>query len=260
VRTGRILYKTGDLVRYRPDGNLEFLGRIDHQVKIRGFRIELGEIEAVLRQRDDLRELVVVAWEHAPTQENAPGDKQLVAYVVPQEPPGPSANELRRYLRQSLPEYMVPGFFVTLEALPLSPSGKVERTALPAPDKARRREQEYVAPRNDTEAKLAEICADLLHVEQVGIHDSFFDLGGHSLLATQFISRVHDTFHQDLPVRVLFESPTVAGIAQRLHKQKDRNDNLDKIGVLLTQIDKLSDEEVQRLLHEKRALASEEGV
>ena len=205
------LYKTGDLVRYRVDGNIEFLGRIDHQVKVRGFRIELGEIEAVLGQHPDVQNGVVVA------REDIPGDKRLVAYVVPEDETAPSVEELRSFLRQTLPEYMVPSAFVTLEAMPLSPSGKVDRRALPAPEGIRPElEREYVAPRNETEEKLAAMCAELLGVDRVGVYDSFFDLGGHSLLATQFISRVRDAFQVELPLRSLFEHPTVDELAEEI--------------------------------------------
>jgi acyl carrier protein len=190
-------------VRYRPDGNIEFLGRIDQQVKVRGFRIELGEIEAVLRQIPTLREGVVVA-----------SDNRLIAYVVPNEQPVPVVAELKGLLRQQLPEYMVPSIFVMLDGLPLSPSGKVDRRALPAPDGVRSDlDREYVAPRTPTEETLATLCAKLLGIGKVGVHDNFFDLGGHSLLATQFISRLRDALNVELPLRSLFEHPTIAELA-----------------------------------------------
>ncbi len=176
---GARMYKTGDLARYRPDGNIEFLGRADHQVKIRGFRIELGEIEAALGQHPAVREAVVLA------REDAPGEKRLVAYVVA----GARAaddDDLRRFLKEKLPEYMVPAVFVLLDALPLMPNGKIDRRALPAPDRSRPElDKAFVAPRTPTEELLAEIWAQLLDIERVGVHDNFFDLGGHSLLATQ---------------------------------------------------------------------------
>ncbi len=215
-KAGSRLYKTGDLVRYRADGNIEFLGRIDHQVKVRGFRIELGEIEAVLGSHPEVQDGVVVV------REDVPGDKRLVAYLVPRDGSEPTPGELRSYLKQKLPEYMVPSAFVTLEALPLSPSGKVDRGALPVPDKSRPElEQVYVAPRNEREQKLAEMCAELLGVERVGVYDNFFDLGGHSLLATQFISRLREAFRIELPLRILFESPTVAGLAEAIERTAD---------------------------------------
>ena len=246
---GARLYKTGDLVRYLPDGNIEFLGRIDHQVKVRGFRIELGEIEAVLKQHPAVTDGAVVA------REDVPGDKRLVAYVIPDHKPGPTVGELRGFLRQTLPEYMVPSAFVFLEALPLSPSGKVDRRALPAPDRTRPTlEREYVAPRTPMEEKLAEICAELLGVEKVGVYDSFFELGGHSLLATQFISRVREAFDVEVPLRALFEHPTVAELAERIERLKQTEQaDMDKIAAMLEKVRHLSEDEVMALLYEKQA-------
>ncbi len=206
--SGARLYRTGDLVRYRPDGNIEFLGRIDYQVKVRGFRIELGEIEVRLRQYPGLTESTVIA------REDAPGDKRLVAYVVPAEDTDLNIGDLRQFLRETLPEYMVPSAFVELGALPLTPANKVDRKALPAPDAARpAMEREYAPPNTETERRLSEICGLLLHIDRVGIHDNFFELGGHSLLATQLISRIRDAFQVELPLRTLFEYPTVAELA-----------------------------------------------
>ncbi|RMF31801.1 MAG: non-ribosomal peptide synthetase, partial [Chloroflexi bacterium] len=213
---GARLYRTGDLARFRPDGNLEFLGRADAQVKVRGFRVELGEIEAVLGRHPALREVAVAAWE------DGAATKRLVAYVVPGEAGEPDVGELRRFLEERLPDYMVPSAFVTMEGLPRTPGGKVDRRALPAPEGERPfLKQEYVAPRTPTEEKLAAICAQLLGIEQVGVHDNFFDLGGHSLLATQFISRVRETFGVELPLRSLFEHPTVAQLAQEIEKARE---------------------------------------
>ena len=201
------LYKTGDLVRYRADGNLEFLGRLDHQVKVRGFRIELAEVESVLRQHEAIHEAVVVA-------QGQEADKRLVAYIMLTQETAPTLPELRAYLRQRLPEYMVPGQFVTLKTLPLTPSGKIDRQALPAPDKRRPElEKAYVAPRSETEATLVQLWCELLEVEQVGIYDNFFELGGHSLLATQLMSRLRHVFEVEMPLRRLFEDPTVAELA-----------------------------------------------
>jgi len=212
---GARLYKTGDLARYLPDGNIEFLGRADHQVKIRGFRIELGEIEAVLGQHPAVREAVALAVD------DAPGDKRLVAYVVaaPRVAPqsSPLAHELRRFLKEKLPEYMVPAVFVLLDALPLTSTGKIDRRALPAPERTRPElDRAFAAPRTPTEELTAEIWAQLLGVERVGIHDNFFDLGGHSLLATQVVSRVRDAFQVEIPLRRLFEEPTVASLAESI--------------------------------------------
>jgi len=206
-KAGDRLYRTGDLGRYRPDGNVEFLGRSDHQVKIRGFRIEVGEIEVALAQHPAVREAVVIA------REDRPGDKRLVGYVVPHQ--APTVGELRRFLKEQLPDYMVPSAFVMLEALPLTPNGKIDRRALPAPDSTGiESESIFVASRTPVEAALVGIWAEVLKLERVGIQDNFFDLGGHSLLATQVISRVRDAWGVEVPLRHLFEAPTVAGLAE----------------------------------------------
>src|SRR5262249_733028 len=203
---GARLYKTGDLARYLADGNLEFLGRIDYQVKIRGFRIELGEIEVALSQHPAVREVAVMA------HEDSPGDKRLVAYVVPQDGQADALTDLRGFLKQSLPEYMVPSAFVTLERLPLTPNGKVDRKALPAPERTVFDEAAYVAPRTATEEILAGIWAEVLGLERVGINDNFFKQGGHSLLAVSVIERDRRAgLHVD--VRTLFVTPTLAGLA-----------------------------------------------
>jgi acyl-CoA synthetase (AMP-forming)/AMP-acid ligase II/acyl carrier protein len=209
---GSRLYKSGDLARYLPDGNIEFLGRNDHQVKIRGFRIELGEIEAALAEHPTVRENVVVA------REEEPGDKRLVAYLVPQPRQStPTVRELRGHLKQKLPEYMVPTDFVVLDALPQTPNGKVDRRALPMPERSVvTLDSAYVAPRTPAEEALAEIWAEVLRAKQVGAHSDFFELGGHSLLATRIVSRVREVFQVELPLRALFEEPTVAGLAERV--------------------------------------------
>jgi amino acid adenylation domain-containing protein len=201
---GERLYRTGDLVRWRPDGELEFLGRLDHQVKLRGYRIELGEIETVLSDHPAVRQGVVVA------REDAPGDKRLVAYVVGDDAAALETSDLRAHLKRGLPEYMVPSAFVVLDALPLTPNGKVDRKALPVPEGRPAGEAAYEAPRTPTEQALAEIWAEILRVERVGIHDNFFILGGHSLLATRVIMRTRDRLGMVLPLRTLFESPTIA--------------------------------------------------
>ncbi|MEK7786568.1 MAG: condensation domain-containing protein, partial [Chloroflexota bacterium] len=201
------LYKTGDRARYRPDGNIEYLGRLDEQVKVRGFRVELGEIEAALRRHPGIRESAVQALGEA-------SGKRLVAYVVPADQP-PAPEVLRAFLIEKLPDYMIPSAFVALEALPLTPSGKVNRRALPVPD-LNQPAANYVAPRAPNEELLANIWAQLLQVERVSRHDNFFELGGHSLLATQLMSRVRSVFQVELPLRALFESPTVAGLAEQI--------------------------------------------
>jgi amino acid adenylation domain-containing protein len=226
---GARMYKTGDLARYRPDGNIEFLGRADHQVKVRGFRIELGEIEAVLGQHPAVREAVVLAREDAPGDPSASlrTEKRLVAYVVAERELLPTTTDLRSFLKEKLPEYMVPAVFVLLEALPLMPNGKIDRRALPSPDRSRPElDKAFVAPRTPTEELLAEIWAQLLDLERVGIHDNFFDLGGHSLLATQVVSRMRETFQVEIPLRRLFEVPTVAGLAESIEATRLAGPNL----------------------------------
>ena len=211
TQPGARMYRSGDLARRLADGSIEYLGRIDDQVKIRGFRIELGEIEAALAARPGVRETVVLA------RQDSPGDKRLVAYVVAQGGADIDPVALRKALLQSLPEYMVPAHVVLLERLPLTPNGKVDRKALPAPDMARS-ETGYVAPRTPTETLLADIWAGILGLDRVGIHDNFFDLGGHSLLATRVISTLRTDTGAELPLRVLFEAPTVAELAQRVDR------------------------------------------
>ncbi|MBD2448896.1 amino acid adenylation domain-containing protein [Nostoc sp. FACHB-152] len=212
------LYKTGDLARYLPNGNIEFLGRIDQQVKIRGFRIELSEIEAVLSQHPQVRSLVVIA------REDEPGNKRLVAYIVPHQEYSPTSDELRHFLQEKLPEYMMPSAFVQLDSLPHLPNGKVDIKALPAPEKIKV-SANFVAPRTPVEEAIAQIWSEILGVEQVGIHDRFFELGGHSLLATQVISRLRQTLQVELPLRQFFDAPTVADlavmVAQTLAQQTD---------------------------------------
>ncbi|MBV9773327.1 MAG: amino acid adenylation domain-containing protein, partial [Gemmatimonadetes bacterium] len=209
---GARAYRTGDRVRWRTDGELEFLGRVDHQVKVRGFRIEPGEIEAMLAEHPQVREAVVLV------REDVPGDPRLVAYLTAEgEAPAPA--ELRAHLKVHLPDYMVPGAFVALDALPLTPNGKVDRKALPAPS-ADAGVDSFTAPRTPSEEILAGIWAAILGVEQVGVHESFFALGGHSLLATRVISRIREAFGVELPLRALFETPTVAELAARVDGER----------------------------------------
>ena len=208
---GERLYRTGDMVRWRPDGTLEFMGRVDHQVKLRGFRIELGEIEAALARHAAVREAVVLI------REDTPGDQRLVAYLIPQGEERPSTSALRAFLKPSLPEYMLPAAFVLLEALPLSPNGKVDRRALAAPADARPDlETHFVAPRSPLEQTLAQAWAGVLGHDQIGIDDNFFDLGGHSLQAIQLVSKLGAALGQPVSVRQLFLTPTIAGLAEAL--------------------------------------------
>ncbi|MEH1976432.1 MAG: amino acid adenylation domain-containing protein [Nostoc sp.] len=239
---GDTLYKTGDLIRRLPDGNLEFLERIDTQVKIRGFRIELGEIEAVLNQHPDIKQVIVIA------RENEPGNKSLVAYLIAKDHP-PTSSTLRNFLKTKLPDYMIPGAFVFLEAFPLTPNGKINRRALPAPDVDQRNlEVDFVAPRTPTEQELATIWLEVLKLKQVGIHDNFFELGGHSLLATQVISRLIEAFYLNFPLRYLFENPTIAELAQKVNAQQIEQAENDAIAQILGEVAQLSEEEVTQQL------------
>jgi amino acid adenylation domain-containing protein len=241
---GARLYRTGDLARWRADGTLEFLGRVDQQVKLRGHRIEPGEVEAVLRQHSDVREAVTVV------REDAPGDRRLVAYVVPREAPV-SAAELRTFVQQRLPEYMVPAAYVSLAALPLTPNGKMDRRALPTPGRdSLGPTSTYVAPRTPDEERLAALWAELLQVERPGIHDDFFALGGHSLLAARLVSRVRAELSVGLTVRHVFDHPTVARLAECLAAQRARPVDADIITRSEPPVDaaRLSDDEVNLLL------------
>ncbi|AUX43556.1 uncharacterized protein SOCE26_050060 [Sorangium cellulosum] len=201
------LYKTGDLGRYRPDGNIEFLGRLDDQVKLRGYRVELGEIESALGQHPSVREAVVLA------REDAPGDKRLVAYLAPREARALAADELRSYLQNKLPEYMVPAAFVELSALPLTPNGKVDRKALPAPARQRAAEERALAvPRTPVAEVLAGIWADVLRLDRVGTSDNFFELGGNSLLTIQLAAKLRERFAVEIPIVALFKYPTISAL------------------------------------------------
>ena len=209
--TSARMYRTGDLARYRPDGVIECLGRIDHQVKIRGFRIELGEIESVLASHPAVQQCVVLA------RETSQGEKQLVAYLVAENPPPTS--ELRSFLRGQLPDYMLPSAFVPLAAMPLSPNGKVDRRALPAPEALESTIQVAdAAPSSPLEVAVAEVWSQVLKRSQIGVHENFFEIGGHSLNATQVVSRLRDRFAVEFSPRVVFEAPTVAELAVRLQK------------------------------------------
>jgi amino acid adenylation domain-containing protein len=210
---GTSLYRTGDLARYLPDGNIEFLGRLDQQVKIRGFRVEPGEIEAVLSEHPDVAQCAVVA------RADNSGAKQLVGYVVSSKPAGPEALQLESYLRQRLPEYMIPACFVLVPNIPLSSNGKVDRAALPAPDAGLQHQPAFLPPTNETERQLQNIWEQVLNVRPIGIRDKFFALGGHSLLALRLLSRVEKAFEQKLPVAALFQNPTIEQLAKLLNHQ-----------------------------------------
>ncbi|WP_164021876.1 non-ribosomal peptide synthetase, partial [Pyxidicoccus trucidator] len=206
---GARMYRTGDKVRWLADGTLDYLGRTDFQVKLRGFRIELGEIESALAQQPAVRQALVLV------REDSPGDQRLVAWFTSQAQ-SPDAATLRAFLKERLPEYMVPSAFVPLETFPLTPNGKVDRKALPAPDASLLASASYVAPRTPTEEQLASVWAEVLRVERVGRGDDFFALGGHSLLATQVVARIRATFAIELPLRALFEAPTLEQLALKV--------------------------------------------
>ena len=224
--SGKRLYRTGDLARYRPDGTIEHLGRLDFQVKVRGFRIELGEIEANLDRHPTVKHAVVMA------REDSPGDKQLVAYAIPQAGEQPTARALRTALAESLPDYMIPGTYVFLESFPLTPNGKVDRNALPAPTPGRPElDEEYVAPRNEGETRLAELWAEVLRIEKIGIHDNFFELGGDFLKVAQIATRVRDAFGVDMPLRLLFEKPSVAGLLPAIEELPPAAEGLEELPI-----------------------------
>jgi acyl carrier protein len=270
---GARLYRSGDLARYLPDGELEYVGRIDHQVKIRGFRIELGEIEVVLAAHERVNEVVVVA------RHEATGDRRLVAYIVAAQPDadsitseaesttgeaGPATNEaesvmngavsvaeLREHARGQLPEYMVPSQFVLLEAMPLTPNGKVDRNALPAPDAAGQ-SSDYVAPRDAAEQMLADMWAEVLGVERVSVEANFFEIGGHSLLATQIISRVREGFQVEVALQSLFRAPTVRGLAALIGEARAaEGSHMGRIAALLNTLEHLSVDQAGELLDER---------
>ncbi|MEH1799485.1 MAG: non-ribosomal peptide synthetase [Nostoc sp.] len=218
------LYKTGDLARYLPDGNIEFLGRIDNQVKIRGFRIELGEIEREIAQHPDVREIVVLA------RQDEAGEKQLTAYIIPQYNSKYTHNKLRGFLQQRLPNYMVPSAFVMLESLPLTANGKVDRHKLPAPGRERPQlEQAYISPQTDLERLLAGILSELLKIDRVGIDDNFFDLGATSISILQVAARVQQELGIELSAVKLFQYSTIGSLANYLHSNQNSQPSSDKL-------------------------------
>jgi amino acid adenylation domain-containing protein len=239
---GDRIYRTGDLGRYLPDGNLTFAGRRDHQVKIRGFRVELGEIEAALDRLPGVREAVVVA------RDDDSAGRRLIAYVVPSTEGATDAHALHETLRAVLPAYMVPAAFVLLERLPLTPNHKVDRRALPDPDPGRSGGREIVLPRDGVEQAVGAIWQRLLNLEAVGVHDNFFELGGHSLLGTRVIAALRDELGVEIPLRALFEKPTVAGLALAVAQARVEQAADSEVGALLDNLEDLSDEEVEALL------------
>jgi acyl carrier protein len=245
------MYRTGDLARRRRDGVLEYVGRSDHQVKLRGFRIELGEVEAVLREHAAVRDAAVVV-----RRDGAP-EPRLVAYVMSARAAERAADaaELRRFLAERLPVYMLPSTIVLLDALPLTASGKVDRLALPAPDSpVAEPDRRYVAPRTAAERVMAGIWADVLGIERIGVEDDFFaDLGGHSLLGTQVISRARDAFQVELPLARLFETPTVEGLVSWLLADPVAGGRIERTAELVLDVSALSDDDVEAMLSATRA-------
>jgi amino acid adenylation domain-containing protein len=228
--SGDRVYRTGDRVRYLPDGNLEFLGRLDAQVKIRGFRIELGEIESAIEQHPGVREAAVVGRDEGAAA-------RLAAYFVPRNPGSVDAAGLKTFLKARLPGYMIPSAFVLLESLPRTGSGKVDRARLPEPGRSREDAADFISPRTPVEQCLASIWAELLHLDRVGATDNFFDLGGHSLLATQVVSRLRDAFGVEIPLRALFESPTVEELSLVIAQAQAEQASPDDLARLLDELE-----------------------
>ena len=232
-RPGERLYKTGDLARYLPDGQIAFMGRADYQIKIRGYRIEPDEIISVLNKHAAIQNSMVIA------REDIPGEKRLVAYIVPVAGVELSVGMLREALGEYLPDYMIPSTFVVMTTLPVTANGKVDRVALPIPDETNTlRDEASAAPETPTEIRVASIVTTLLNLESVGIDDNFFMLGGHSLLGTQIIAQIAETFGVELPLRSLFEAPTIRLLAAEVEQR------------IIARLESMSEEEVLRLLGE----------
>ena len=238
-RSGARAYRSGDLVRWRPDGSLDFLGRLDHQVKLRGFRVEPGEIEAVLAAEPRVRDAVVMV------RGDGAADRRLVAYVVAADEEGLEA-DLVEQARRSLPAWMVPSAIVRLDELPLTANGKVDRRALPDPELATNRR--FVAPQSAAEEVVCGVLAEMLGTETVGMEDDFFELGGHSLVATRVAARLNDVFHVEFPLRTLFEAPTAEGILRELERLAGGREVAEEIAMFYQQVAGLSDDEVRELL------------
>jgi acyl carrier protein len=246
----RRICRTGDLGRMSPDGCLEHLGRKDFQVKIRGLRVEVTEVERALRAVDSVREAVVLA------REDHSGDKHLVAYIVPAPNASLSISDIRSDVENKVPSHMVPSRFILLDALPLTATGKVDRRALPDPGKSRPNlDTPFVASRTPVEKELSQIWAEVLSLEQIGVHDSFIELGGHSLLATQIVSRALDKFRVEVSLQSLFESPTVGDMATVITRNQTKKAGEAELARMLDELEALSDEEAKQLLageHELR--------
>ena len=232
-------YKTGDLARWLPDGNIEYLGRIDNQVKIRGNRIELGEIETRLNQHPAIKESVVTVIDDQSME------KILSAYLVSSQKL--TVTHLREYLGKQLPDYMVPSYFVQLEKIPLTPNGKINRKSLPGPDRSITAAQEYTAPTNKIQQQLVNMWQELLKREIIGINDNFFELGGHSLLAMNMAFRIYNDFDTEIPLWDIFNHPTAAQIAKLIETKEE---NIKKIDLILSEIESMSEEQAEEMLNQ----------
>ncbi len=231
------LYRTGDLARFLPDGNIEFLGRIDQQVKIRGFRVEPAEVEAILKRHPAVKQAAVVACD------DKSGEKRLAAYFVGRT----KTEELRTFLAQELPDYMVPGAFVSMDTLPLNANGKLDVRALPSPEQ-QAASREFVAPHTPDEEKLAQIWQEVLKLDRVGMTDNFFELGGHSLLATQIISRIRSRFRVQMPLQSFLRNPTIAALVPEIGHCPTIESEQEEMARLLQELEGISEEEAERLL------------
>jgi acyl carrier protein len=262
---GERVYKTGDLARYLADGRIDFVGRLDHQVKVRGLRIELGEIEMALIAHPAIDDAAVIVHEQSAL------DKRIIAYVVSKKETSALAGELRNFLREKLPDFMLPSQFVMLDRMPLTPSGKIDRPALPAHESLHAETPEdYVAPRDSMEERLVAIWVELLAVDRISIHDNFFELGGHSLLIGQIVARVREAFKVDLKLRTIFDAPTVAELAMVIRQSRGTADARSttriqarprgnkRMAHLLTELDQLLEDQAKPANRGREGFASQE--
>lgn len=232
-----------DMGRMRPDGCPELLGRKDFQIKIRGFRVETEAVESALHSLESVKDAAVKAFDHLS------GEKYLTAYIVSSPQSAPTVSALRKALSEKLPEYMIPSVFVMMEKMPLTSTGKTDRSALPEPDRIRPLlDSPYVPPSTEEEKKIADIWAEILELDQVGIHDSFFDLGGNSIQSMRIVSRICRVFHTDLSMRVFFDFPTVAGLAAYITEKRDSSISDTELEKMVAELEMLSDEEAEQLL------------
>jgi acyl carrier protein len=245
-KPGGRLYKTGDRARHLGDGAIEFIGRTDFQVKIRGFRIELNEIVSLLEEHPAVQDAIVIARKDD-------GDGRLIAYLLPKPGEKPDSEKLRNWLKNKLPIYMIPSLFIFVEQWPLTPNGKVDRSALPAPETAQAATQpSYVAPGTVIEEAVASLWAQVLKVERVGLYDNFFELGGHSLLATQLISRLRDAFQIDVGLRDLFEHATVSELIPILIARETTPGKTEKVAQVIKRLAGMSPAEIKKILEAER--------